>query len=303
MPRFFTNKRLILLLVGVIVLVALISFTLKDRQNATLPEQIVKDVVGFGQSLFSKPAHYITGTLDKIDGILNTYEENIHLKARLKEYASTQAELADVRADNEKLRQIIGKEESLRDYSPIHATVISRNPDQWEEKIIIDKGTVEGVKLNMAVMTSSGLIGKVVLVTPFRSTVELLSTENRNFRVAAVIPGKESIFGLIEGYDRTRGELIMKRIDSDFDVKEGQLVQSSGLGGIFPKGLLIGEVTEVSTDDFGLTKLAYIRPAADFGMLDHVMVAKRSSVIVSGTDGDVAEEEDVAVEEEGENGS
>ncbi|MFS0689863.1 rod shape-determining protein MreC [Sporosarcina sp. 179-K 8C2 HS] len=298
MPRFFSNKRLILLLVGVIVLVALISFSLKDRQNATLPEQIVKDVVGFGQSLFSKPAHYITGTLDKIDGILNTYEENKHLKARLKEYASTQAELADVKADNEKLREIVGKKDSLRDYEPIQATVISRNPDQWEEKIIIDQGSVEGVELNMAVITANGLVGKVVLVTPFTSTVELLSTENRNFRVAAVIPGQEAIFGLIEGYDPARGELIMKRIDSNFDVKEGQKVESSGLGGIFPKGLLIGEVTEVSTDDFGLTKLAYIRPAADFSMLDHVMVAKRSSGITSGTDGKVAGED-----EEGEDGS
>lgn len=298
MPRFFSNKRLILLLVGVIVLVALISFSLKDRQNATLPEQIVKDVVGFGQSLFSKPAHYITGTLDKIDGILNTYEENKHLKARLKEYASTQAELADVKADNNKLRELVDKKESLRDYEPIQATVISRNPDQWEEKIIIDQGSVEGVELNMAVITASGLIGKVVLVTPFRSTVELLSTENPNFRVAAVIPGEEPIFGLIEGYDTSRGELIMKRIDSNFDVKAGQKVQSSGLGGIFPKGLMIGEVTEVSTDDFGLTKLAYIRPAAEFSMLDHVMVAKRSSRITSGTDGKVAGEE-----EEGEDGS
>ena len=70
MPRFFSNKRLILLLVGVIVLVALISFSLKDRQNASLPEQIVKDVVGFGQSLFSKPAHYITGVIGNIDGII-----------------------------------------------------------------------------------------------------------------------------------------------------------------------------------------------------------------------------------------
>lgn len=298
MPRFFSNKRLILLLVGVIVLVALISFSLKDRQNATLPEQIVKDVVGFGQSLFSKPAHFLTGTLDKIDGILNTYEENKHLKARLKEYASTQAELTDVKADNEKLRKIIGKEDSLRDYKPVQATVISRNPDQWEEKIIIDKGSVEGVEMNMAVITSSGLVGKVILVTPFKATVELLSTENRNFRVAAVIPGEESIFGLIEGYDGVRGELIMKRIDSNFDVKKGQLVESSGLGGIFPKGLLIGEVTEVSTDDYGLTKLAYIRPAADFSMLDHVMVAKRSIVTATGTDGVVPDEE-----EEGEDGS
>ncbi|WP_432358395.1 rod shape-determining protein MreC [Sporosarcina sp. UB5] len=301
MPRFFSNKRLILLLVGVIVLVALISFSLKDRQNATLPEQIVKDVVGFGQSLFSKPAHYITGTLDKIDGILNTYEENKHLKARLKEYASTQAELSDVKADNKKLREIIGKQTSLRDYEPIQATVISRNPDQWEEKIIIDQGSVEGVELNMAVITANGLVGKVVLVTPFTSTVELLSTENRNFRVAAVIPGEEAIFGLIEGYDPTRGELIMKRIDSNFDVKEGQKVESSGLGGIFPKGLLIGEVTEVSTDDYGLTKLAYIRPAADFSMLDHVMVVKRTLGIASGTDGIVEVEPEG--EEEGEDGS
>src|SRR6185437_9397087 len=110
MPRFFSNKRLILLLVGVIVLVALISFYLRDRQNASLPEQIVKDVVGFGQSLFSKPAHYITGVIENIDGILNTYDENKKLKARLSEYASGQAALADVRAENDRLREIIGKE-------------------------------------------------------------------------------------------------------------------------------------------------------------------------------------------------
>lgn len=287
MPRFFSNKRLILLLVGVIVLVALISFSLRDRQNATLPEKIVKDVVGFGQSLFSKPAHYLTGTLDKIDGLLNTYEENKHLKARLQEYASSQAELLDVKADNEKLREIVGKQDSLRDYNPIQATVISRNPDQWEEKIIIDKGIQHGVRLNMAVITANGLVGKVVLESEFTSTVELLSTENPNFRVSAMIPGETPIFGLIEGYDATRGELIMKRIDSNFEVKEGQKVESSGLGGIFPKGLFIGEVTEVSTDDFGLTKLAYIRPAANFSMLDHVMVADRVSTEEpkEGTDG------------------
>ncbi|CAM3110348.1 rod shape-determining protein MreC [Filibacter tadaridae] len=286
MPRFFSNKRLILLLVGIIVLVAMISFSLRDRQHASLPEQIVKDVVGFGQSFFSKPAHYITGVIENIDGILNTYDENKTLKSRLSEYASGQAELADVRSENERLREIIGKEDNLRDYEPVHATVISRNPDQWEEKIIVDKGEVHGVGKNMAVITANGLVGKVILVNKFTSTIELLSTENRNFRVASVIPGKKSAFGLIEGYDPARGELIMKRIDSNFDVEVGQKVISSGLGGIFPQGLLIGEVTEISTDDYGLTKLAYIRPAANFAMLDHVIIAKRTSVIVDGTDGD-----------------
>ncbi|MBB4825846.1 rod shape-determining protein MreC [Sporosarcina luteola] len=291
MPRFFSNKRLILLLVGVIVLVALISFSLKDRRNATIPEQIVKDVVGFGQSLFSKPAHYITGTIEKIDGILNTYEENKQLKARLQEYASNQAELADVKAENKRLKELIGKTDDMRAYDPIQATVISRNPDQWEEKVIVDRGSKSGVQLDMAVTTAKGLVGKVVNVTTSTSTIELLSTENRNFRVAAVIPGETSVFGLIEGYDPDRRELIMKRIDSSFEVKVGMKVESSGLGGIFPKGLYIGEVTEVSTDDYGLTKLAYIRPAADFSMLDHVMIAKRKTETYKGTDTESSTEE------------
>ena len=208
----------------------------------------------------------------------------------------TSRSLTDIKAENERLLEIIGKEDDFRDYDPVHATVISRNPDQWEEKIIIDKGEVHGIEKNMAVITANGLIGKVVLVTPFTSTVELLSTENRNFRVASVIPG-ENAFGLIEGYDRKRSELIMKRIDSSFEIEVGQKVISSGLGGIFPKGLLIGEITEISTDDYGLTKLAYIRPAAEFTMLDHVMVAKRTSVSEDGTDGDST------ADTEGEDGS
>lgn len=286
MQRFSSNKRLILLLVGVIVLVALISFSLRDRQHASLPEKVVKDAVGFGQTLFSKPAHYMTNVLGRIEGILYTYEENKKLKARLEEYASNQSELIDVRAENNRLREIIDKQESLRSFNPIHATVISRNPDQWEEKIIIDKGSSHGIEKNMAVMTAKGLIGKVILVTPFTSTVELLSTENRNFRVAAEIPGEKPVFGLLEGYDRKRKEIVMKRIDSSYTLEVGQQVISSGLGGIFPKGLLIGKVTEVSTEDYGLTKIAYIQPAAEFSLLDHVMVVKRKTVTVDGTDGE-----------------
>ncbi|SKA90768.1 rod shape-determining protein MreC [Sporosarcina newyorkensis] len=285
MPRFFSNKRLIILLVGVIVLVALIAFSLRDRDHSNLPEQVVKDVVGFGQSMFTKPAHFVTGIIENIDTMLNTYEENKRLKERLDAYAATQAELVDVKSDNVKLREIVNKLDDLRAYEPIQSTVISRNPDQWEDKLIVDKGTTDGVEVNMAVITSQGLIGKVVLSNPFTSTVELLSTENINFRVAAMIAGDEEIFGLIEGFDRQSRQLIMKRIDSSFDVKKGMQVTSSGLGGIFPKGILIGEITEVSTDDYGLTKLAYIRPAANFSMLDHVMIAKRSSTIVDGTDG------------------
>ena len=103
-----------------------------------------------------------------------------------------------------------------------------------------------------------------MLVTPFTSKWNCFQQIIVIFVFLRYSRVKRRSFGLIEGYDQKRGELIMKRIDSSFDVEVGEKVISSGFGGIFPKGILIGEVTEISTDDYGLTKMAYIRPAADF---------------------------------------
>ncbi|MEJ9280498.1 MULTISPECIES: rod shape-determining protein MreC [Ureibacillus] len=286
MPHF-SNKKLIILLVGMILLVALISFSLRDRQNATLPEQFIKDSVGLAQSVVAKPANYITGIFYNIQSLLNTYEENQRLKMRLEDFAVLQAEVNTLKSENEQLRELLEKKESLRDYDPLRATVIARNPDQWEEKIIINKGSSHGVKQNMAVMTTKGLIGKISLVTPFTSEVELLYTNNPNFRVSAMVQGEKVVaFGLIEGYDEERNELILKRIDSSIEINVGEKVVTSGLGGIFPKGILIGEITEVTTEDFGLTKMAYIRPSANFSMLEEVIIAKRSATVIDGSDGD-----------------
>ncbi|OCS88442.1 rod shape-determining protein MreC [Caryophanon tenue] len=287
MPRFFQNKKMLMLLFGTIFLVALIGFSLRDRDHASLPEQIIKDSVGFGQTIVSKPMNFVTDMFVSMNNILNTYDENERLKARLDEFAVLEAQVSELQLENEKLRAVVEKTEDLSDYESIQATVIARNPDQWEEKIILDKGSAQGVEVNMAVQTATGLVGKVVLVTPFTSEVELLFTNNPNYRVSSMILGeKEEVYGLIEGYDVERGELMMKRIDSDASIEEGEKVVSSGLGGIFPKGILIGEVTEVTTDDFGLTKLAYIKPAADFSLLDHVIIAKRSVTAIDGYDGD-----------------
>lgn len=289
MSKFLSNKRLILLMLGVILLVALISYSLRDRDNVNFAEQIIKDTVGAGQSVFSGPAHFVTGVFDNVDSLLNTYKENQHLKARLEEFASVQAEVTDLRSENDQLKEIVGKEADLRDYNPIQATVIARNPDQWEEKIILNRGVSDGVELDMAVLTAQGLIGKVSLVTKTTSTVELVSTQNPNYRVSAmVIGGEDGIFGLIEGFDAERRELLLKRIDAEVEIEVGQQVVSSGLGGIFPKGLIIGEITEITIDEFGLTQLAYVKPAADFTLLNHVMIADR----------DMPDGDEEAVEEE-----
>ncbi len=301
MPHF-SNKKLIILLICVIFLVALISFSLRDRQNATFPERIIKDTVGFAQGLVAKPSNYIIGIFEDINALFNTYEENIRLKARLEEFAVLQAEVNTLKSENAELREIVNVQESLRDSDPLHATVIARNPDQWEEKIILNRGSVHGVQKNMAVTTARGLIGKVTLVTAYTSQVELLYTNNSNYRVAALAQEETGdVYGLIEGFDHERGELIFKRIDSSAVIKEGSQVVTSGLGGIFPKGILIGEVTEITTDDFGLTKMAYVKPAANFSLLENVTILMRAVTTIDGLDGDSTNQDltNGSTEEEG----
>ena len=94
----------------------------------------------------------------------NTYEENKELKSKLNELAQLKANVQSLEDENKKLRDILDKEESLRDFEPIQATVIGRNPDRWNELVIINKGTTDGIEANMAVITSTGLIGKVKIV-------------------------------------------------------------------------------------------------------------------------------------------
>lgn len=277
MPQFFLNKRLIILLVAIIILVSLLGFSLRDRENISRPEQFVKDVVGFGQSLVAKPANIASGFFDNLHDIQNTYTENKKLKARLEGLASLEKEIADLKKDNKELRNVLEKKEDLRDYTPVQGTVISRTPDRWFEKIIIDKGANSGIKPDMAVVSGKGLVGKVVDTSRMTATVELLSSDNTRNRVAAQIQGKKSIYGLIEGFDEESKMLLMKDLPIDqVKIKPGQNVITSGLGGIFPKGLDIGKVEKLTQDQFGLTQTAYIKPSSDFYDFEHVMVVVRS---------------------------
>lgn len=276
MPQFFLNKRLIVLLVSIILLVALIGFSIKDRQKLSWPEQFVKDSIGVVQRVFEKPAQYVAGFFQNVEDIKVTYEENKALKAKLDKYAELSSKVGELTKENEELRAIVGKKDSLRQYDPLQSTIIGRNPDKWYDLVAIDKGAQQGVQKDMAVITDKGLIGKVKSVSQFTSTVELLSSVTRTNRISAVVQEDQTIFGLIEGYDKDKQALVFTKIPSNSNVKKDQYVVTSGYGGIFPKGLVIGKIVDVTPDDYGLTQTAYVKPEADFNNIDNVIVAKRT---------------------------
>ncbi|WP_226667206.1 rod shape-determining protein MreC [Metabacillus litoralis] len=295
MPQFFLNKRLILLLVSVIVLVALIGFSIKGDRKLAWPEQFIQDTVSVFQSILHKPASYVSGFFENVNDLKNTYEENELLKSRLDEYMQLQADLQEYKLDNEKLRTELGKISNLRKYDPIFSAVIGRNPDRWYDYISIDKGEQDGVEPNMAVVTAQGLIGKVKSTSQFTSTVQLLSATDLKNRISAEVQPletdeevkeaekeekkatKEKVTGLIEGYDEEKGALLLRRIESKAKLSVGQKVITAGLGGVFPGGIMIGEIIEIEPDSYGLEQMAYVKPTANFYDLDRVWVAKREA--------------------------
>lgn len=280
MPQFFSNKRLIVLMVSIIVLVALVGYSLSDRGKITFPEQVLRDTVSWIETVFSRPAQLVAGFFENMKEIHFLYEENKVLKARLEEYAEVAVERNILRAENETLRKMLNIDESLRDYTMRPALVIHRSPDRWGESVGINRGSRHGIERNMAVITPEGLIGKVRSVSEFSASVQLLTDTDRTNRVSAMIHSETPAYGFVEEYDEERRLLIMKKIDIDAEIEEGDLVTSSGLGGVFPQGLVIGEVVEIVPDEYGLTMNAYIKPAANFYGLDYVFVIERSSTVL-----------------------
>ncbi|MBM4762436.1 rod shape-determining protein MreC [Bacillus sp. B15-48] len=280
MPQFFLNKRLIILLVSIIILVALIGFSLRDRDELTWPEKFVKDTTGWVQNLVSTPTQYVVGLFENMKDLQNTYEENKELKKHLEDMARLEAKVYSLEKENDELKEILEIEGSIGDYDPMQATVISRSPDRlWHELIIINRGSSHGVEKNMAVMTAKGLIGKVKSVTPFTSTVQLLSALDPTNRISAALQGDKKLFGTIEGYDKENEWLLLKGLPVDAELEKDQLVVTSGMGGVFPGDVPIGNVVDVVSDQFGLNQTAYVRPSADLYKIEHVMILRRGMAV------------------------
>ncbi|MBM7691921.1 rod shape-determining protein MreC [Peribacillus deserti] len=293
MPQFFLNKRLIVLLVSIIILVALIGFSVREREKLSWPEQFLKDTTGFVQNIFHQPVQFVAGFVENVNDLQHTYQENKRLKTRLDEYVKLKTEVQELEKENVELRDILDKKESLRDFDPIQATIIARNPDMWHEKTIINRGKIHGVQKDMAVITSKGLIGKIKITTQFTSTVQLLSSMDPKNRISVGIYGKGTIYGFIEGFDQKERLLLMKKIPYDVKIKKGSEVVTSGLGGVFPRGLPVGKVEKVESDQYGLTQVAYVKPSAELYDLNHVIVVKRKISTTESSSGAGAEGDDL----------
>ena len=277
MNPIFSNKKLIGWVLGGIVTLLLITFSLTVGSN--IVSQGVNDVTNILGRMLAYPANSVNDFMESISNLTNTYQENQTLKQKVETIYELEVQLNDLKKDNEKMKEALKLQDTLNEYSLINATVIARNPDTWRDIVTINKGANDGLTPQMSVMSDNGLVGKVLDVNPTSARVALLSNnDNTLVRVAAMIQGeKESIYGTLTGFDHEKNILIMSQIQATQEIKVGDKVVTSGLGGVSPSSLYIGTVEEVAMDRFGFYKEVRIKPAADTNDVRYVTVVKRTS--------------------------
>ena len=159
----------------------------------------------------------------------------------------------------------------------MNATVISRNPTSWYNVLTIDKGSNNGISEGMVVINSTGVIGKTTNVSTFSCDVRLITTTDTNNKISVtIVSDGKRLTGVINKYDYDTGYLEVEGISNTDKVSIGDVVYTSGLGGVFPSGILIGKVSEITTDVYDLSKIINVTPSANFEDINYVTVLKRN---------------------------
>ena len=277
LKQFFNNKKLITLLVSFIIFIGILWFSFSNFGTPPVVQQLTSDVTAVMGRIFSKPANALNNFFSDINYLEDTFKENKRLKEKVDSLAESQAELSVLREENVQLKSELDLQSSLTEYSTMTGTVISRNPDAWVDQVIVDRGSMDGLERGMSVMSKNGLVGRISEVSPTSSKVTLLSTTAPSSILTSteIMQEEETIFGVLTGFDFERNELVMEQITSEAAIEIGKEVITSGLGGLVPRGLLVGTITEISLDSQGLGQRVYIEPATDFTDIQFVTIINR----------------------------
>ena len=279
MKNIFTSRRLVIGVIVVIVAIGAITLGARahnSEKEPSLPVRVISDVSGWTSNIVNTTIRAVKGGFDSIDELMNTYQENGRLTKKVDDLAQTKVQLQVLQQENRALKDQLKISNTLTDYKVVNAVVTSRSPSSWQTQLIIDKGTNAGLKKGLSVMGSGGLIGRITQVNTTNAKVELISDNSQvsdRFAIRVQNGDGETVDGIVTSFNQSKNLIVMGQITSSVSVKKGDLVTTSGLGGVTPSGLYVGKVEKVGSDNYGLSKKIYIKPATDFNNIPVVSVA------------------------------
>ncbi len=185
--------------------------------------------------------------------------ENQRLKAEI-------AQLEQMKKENKRLRKLVGFKQET-DFVTVPAHIIGKSSTDWQAVIILDKGRDDGVMKNMPVVVDGGLVGQVIDSSPKACRVQLITDQKSGVGVQIVETGDT---GVLQG--QIDGELRLSFISKEVKLTEGDRIVTSGLGGVFPKGIYVGTVQKVGKRAYSLFKEIKVKSAVEFSKLEDVLI-------------------------------
>ncbi len=271
----------------VLCIISVLLLTFYIREDETGPIHGARSVmstitspVRYAGSVIASPFSALGNIFANLTASTETLSE---LKAENEELTARVAELAEAEATAERLEALLDLQ-STYDLQSTAARIVGESSDAWSRTVTIDKGSSDGLAINMPVCNSAGVIGQIIEVSSSTSTVRLITDENSG--VSAMVQSTRAQ-GILQG--QADGSLRLEYVSVEADVQEGDIIVTSGIGGTYPKGLLLGTVSSVTRPDNATYYTIVVTPAtSDTETNEEVLV------ITSLTDDQQASDEDVA---------
>jgi rod shape-determining protein MreC len=246
------------------------SLRAKQRKGVEYIDALLMELF----SPFQKTSHLVIktvqGTFQQYVFLVNLEKENRSLKKRIAELQEENHRIQEMKLANERLRKLLLFREK-NSPAMIGAEVIGQDPSSWFKSITIDKGERDGVKKGMAVVSQAGVIGQVLKTAPGYATVLLIT--DYNSAIDSIVE-RTRAKAIVEGMGENRCQL--KYLRRAEEVALGDIVVTSGLGGNFPKGLMVGEIKRVDKKGHGVFQIAELVPSVDMTQLEEVFVILES---------------------------
>lgn len=269
-PRLRKNQIALAALLVLSVLVLTLHYRMGEESVFASAQRAAIGVLAPLQSGMAAVTRPIRNGVQYVTEFGGLKRENARLKEEVRELRQDVVTLREQKAENRRLRKLVGFEDRALDTVP--ARIIGRSPNNWQDTVAIDKGSSEGVRLRMPVVSGEGLVGQVIKVSGHAAEVQLVIDSRSGVGARVQKTGEKGI---------AQGEL-GRRVSLDFIPKEaklerGQEIVTSGLGGIFPKGILIGFVSKAQIRPYSMYKEIEIRPAVRFSRLEEALVITNPS--------------------------
>jgi rod shape-determining protein MreC len=258
---------MVVLLLGNFVLVAYDAKTASQERVIRVWTQIAANFV---QSPVTSVTSGVSNYFQSISNLRSAQSENDALKQRVQELEVEVQKKEELTDENERLKGLLELKTESK-YKVLPAQIIGRDPSLWFDSAIINRGSLDGVKLNMPIVNNGGLIGRVIAVSPITAQINLVTKDKSGLGGVIGELGTSNAIGVVSGNGK-RELLEIGYIPGSIEVQVGEMVYTTGQDGIYPAGLKLGEVTEVRPGSATVTQQIFIKPSAKLYSMEEVAV-------------------------------